>query len=115
MIQYVHYLQKKLSDNLANIFLFLAFAFLVVPVVSVKFPPILDYPNHYVRMWLLGGGVHIFPISEMYEVDWKNASTNIGIDVLSAIFEKFFPVTVCAPIVLVAALALPPLGVACLN
>jgi hypothetical protein len=115
MIQYVHYLKKQISDNLANIFLFLAFAFLVVPVVSVKLPPILDYPNHYVRMWLLGGGVHIFPISEMYEVNWKNASTNIGIDALAAIFGKFLPVNVFAPIVLVAALVLPPLGVACLN
>jgi hypothetical protein len=115
MNQYAYYLQKKFSENLANIFLFSAFAFLVVPVISVKFPPILDYPNHYVRIWLLGGGVNIFPVSEMYEVNWKNASTNVGIDALAAILGKFLPVNVCAPLVLVAALGLPPLGVACLN
>ena len=28
----------------------------LVPVLSVAMPPLLDYPNHLVRYWLLSGG-----------------------------------------------------------
>jgi hypothetical protein len=117
MIQAKHSLLKRFSveENLVILFLFIAFVSLLVPVVSVKMPPILDYPNHYVRMWLLSGGIKIFPISEMYEITWKNASTNIGIDAFASLIASFLPIKVVAPFLLVAALVLPPLGVVCLN
>ena len=66
-------------------------------------------------MWLLGGGLKIFPLSEMYGVMWGNASTNIGIDLIAALFGNFLPITIIGPFVLYLALALPPLGAVLLN
>ncbi|MGO7800727.1 hypothetical protein ACC710_38080, partial [Rhizobium ruizarguesonis] len=47
------------------------------------FPPILDYPNHYARIWLLSGGIGDQPFPEIYAVDWNRTFTNVGIDVLA--------------------------------
>lgn len=102
-------------DLPSAIFLFAALAILVVPVLAVKMPPLLDYPNHYVRMWLLGGGLEIFPLSEMYGVLWRNASANIGIDIIATLLGSFLPITIIGPLVLLLALAMPPLGAALLN
>ena len=44
-------------------------------------PPLLDYPNHFARIWLLAGGAGAQPVSGFYAVDWSGAWTNIGIDV----------------------------------
>jgi len=95
--------------------LFSSVFLLLVPVFAAKIPPILDYPNHYARMWLIAGGARIYPISTMYRVVWGNASTNIGIDVVAALLGSIVPSAVISQLVLFFALALPPLGAACLH
>lgn len=102
-------------DLPSAVFLFAAIVILAIPVLSVRMPPLLDYPNHYVRMWLLAGGLKIFPLSEMYGVLLGNASANIGIDIIATMFGSFLPITIIGPLVLFLALAMPPLGAALLN
>jgi len=88
---------------------------LALPVALVHWPPLLDYPNHYARMWLLSGGVHVYPLSTMYQVTWHNAFTNIGIDVIAFVAGRVLPIQLVAHSLVVAAVALPPLGAHCLN
>ena len=103
------------SGRLPGFLLLAALALLAVPVLSVRMPPVLDYPNHFARIWLLTGGAEAPPVSGFYAVDWAGASTNMGVDVLAAVLGMAFPVSVLAPFFLVAALVLPPLGAAALN
>jgi hypothetical protein len=88
---------------------------LAVPVALVRVPPLLDYPNHLARIWLLAGGIGHPPLDAIYVVDWSGASTNIGIDLLAATIGHLVGGLVLAPLLLVAALILPPLGASLLN
>jgi hypothetical protein len=88
---------------------------LALPVLSARVPPVLDYPNHFARVWLLAGGAEAPPVSGFYAVDWAGASTNVGIDVLAAVLGPALPAGVLGPLLLLAALILPPLGAAALN
>ncbi len=101
--------------RLFGLLLFAALALLALPVLSVRMPPVLDYPNHFARIWLLAGGAESPPVSGFYAVDWTGTSTNMGIDLLSAFLGVALPASVLAPAFLVAALILPPLGAAVLN
>lgn len=101
--------------RLPGLLLLAALALLAVPVLAVRMPPLLDYPNHVARIWLLAGGADAPPVSGFYAVDWAGASTNMGIDVLAAVLGTALPATVLAPLFLLAALILPPLGAAALN
>jgi hypothetical protein len=103
------------SKGETTIVVFVALAGLALPAALVKWPPLLDYPNHYARMWLLAGGADTFPLSRMYQVAWEKASTNIGIDVIAAALGHVFPFGLIAHALVIAAIVLPPLGAACLN
>lgn len=87
----------------------------IAPVAAVRWPALLDYPNHYARMWLLAGGAELAPLSQMYRVSWGNTSTNVGIDLVAALLGNVLPVTAIGPLLVTAALVLPPLGAARLN
>lgn len=90
-------------------------AALALPVAVAPVPPLLDYPNHLARIWLLAGGIERPPMSGMYAVDWSAASTNIGVDLLAATVGRLLGGEALAALLLVAALALPPLGAALLH
>lgn len=93
----------------------LALGTLVLPVALTHMPPLLDYPNHLARMWLLAGGAEQAPLDGIYGVDWSGASTNIGIDLLAATLGRLVGGWVLAPLLLGAAVLLPPLGAVLLN
>lgn len=93
----------------------LAFAALAVPVALVRMPPLLDYPNHFARIWLLAGGMDDPPLSSIYVTDWSGASTNIGVDLLAATVGRLIGGETLAELLLASALILPPLGAALLN
>ena len=57
----------------------IGFLLAVATIFAVDMPLVLDYPDHLARFWLLSGGDKIAPISHMYQVDWQQASTNIGV------------------------------------
>lgn len=66
------------SDARSVAALFVAVLLSVAPAMLVRIPPVLDYPNHYVRLWLLTGGVDHPPLSRIYAVDWSRASANMA-------------------------------------
>jgi hypothetical protein len=92
-----------------------ALAAVALPGLLVAMPPLLDYPNHYVRIWLLAGGANEAPLSQIYAVDWRAAWTNVGIDLLARLVGPVIGVRALAPLLLAAALALPPLGAVALH
>jgi hypothetical protein len=82
---------------------------LLVPVLLAEYPPLLDYPNHLSRLWLLSGGARLPAVARMYAVSW-DALTNIGIDLAAVSLSKLFGYIVVGRILVAASVVLPPLG-----
>lgn len=79
-------------------------------VLLFPFPPVLDYANHYARIWLLSGGIGEPPFPEIYAVDWNRTFTNVGIDVLATWMGPLVGADRLAGALLFLAIVLPPLG-----
>jgi hypothetical protein len=93
-----------------------AFLILVAVFVAVfKFPPLLDYPNHYARMWLLAGGINTPPFHQIYAIDWNRTFTNVGIDLAAYWLGPLIGVSLLARSLLFLAIVLPPLGAIALH
>ena len=90
-------------------------ATLALPVLVADVPPLLDYPNHLVRLWLIAGGADTPPLSQMYAVSWGSAHTNVGIDYVGAALGRFVPAAALGSALVLLALLLPPLGAVALN
>ncbi|MCM5553604.1 hypothetical protein [Pleomorphomonas sp. NRK KF1] len=86
-----------------------------VLVAIFRVPPILDYPNHLARIFLLAGGLDQPFLSSAYAVDWSQARTNIGIDLLAYWLGPLIGPEVLARSLLFLAIVLPPLGAIMLN
>lgn len=86
-----------------------------LPVLMVAVPPLLDYPNHMVRFWLLSGGADTAPLSRFYAIDWSRTATNIAMDALAAGLDHLFPAEVTGRIVLGLSALLPPAGAILLS
>lgn len=67
----------------------LIFAAASLPLLLVRIPPIMDYPNHLARIWLLSGGAATHPMSSFYVVDWSRSATNVGVDWIAAQLGQF--------------------------
>ena len=85
-----------------------AAAIVLWPVLVTAMPPVLDYPNHLVRFWLLSG--HIAAMSRFFAVDWTHTVTNVAMDMLAAVLGRIVPAPVAGRIILGLAAVLPPLG-----
>lgn len=104
-----------MSDRFFGILVLAALAMLTLPVLSVRVPPLVDYANHFARIWLLAGGAAVPPVSAFYLIDWTGTFTNIGLDLVAAALGPILPAEFLAPMFLIAAVVLPPLGAAALN
>lgn len=89
-------------------------ASLAIPILAVGIPQALDYPNHLVRIWLLGGGIAQPPLDSIYRLDW-DALTNIGIDLLAIPLARIMPAERVGQLYLFLGAALPVLGMAALH
>src|SRR5882672_10374065 len=81
---------------------------LLVPIWSAAFPPLLDYPNHLARSFVLA---HIndsaFTFSRFYRADW-GAYPYLGMDASLAVLDRLFPIETAGRVFLsLCALALP--------
>lgn len=88
----------------------MAYLALLVPVLIVDVPPLLDYPAHFTRMWLIGGGAAIPPLDEMYAVDFSQAWANIGIDLMALALGGILGKAAVPVLALALAVLLPSLG-----
>lgn len=84
-------------------------------VAIFRIPPILDYPNHLARIFLLAGGLEQPFFSSAYAIDWSQARTNIGIDLLAYWLGPLIGPEVLSRSLLFVAIVLPPLGAIMLN
>ena len=83
-------------------------AALLTPIWMVEFPPLLDYPNHLARSFVLA---HLndpaFTFSKFYRADW-GAYPYLGMDAVLALLGRLFPIETAGRIFLsLCALALP--------
>jgi hypothetical protein len=83
-------------------------AALLVPIWSAAFPPLLDYPNHLARSFVLA---HLndpaFAFSRFYRADW-GAYPYLGMDASLAFLGRLFPIETAGRVFLsLCALALP--------
>lgn len=84
------------------------FAMVVTPIWTVAFPPLLDYPNHLARAFVLA---HLndpaFTFSRFYRADW-GAYPYLGMDALLAVLVRLFPIETAGRVFLsICAAALP--------
>jgi len=88
--------------------LLLLAAMLVAPIWSAGFPPLLDYPNHLARSFVLA---HLhdpaFSFSNFFRADW-GAYPYLGMDASLAVLGRLFPIETAGRVFLsLCALALP--------
>ncbi|WP_070156746.1 hypothetical protein [Sphingobium phenoxybenzoativorans] len=86
-----------------------------IPILSVAHPPVLDYPNHLARIWLLSGKVNEAPLSAMYAADWSQASTNIAVDFVASSLARIMPIGALNLLLLLAMFLGPPVAAILLN
>ena len=84
-------------------------------IFGISLPPLLDYPNHLARYWLIAGGASVPPTSSMFAIDWRHASTNVGGDLIVALLVAIVPYWLAGKLLLVGAFAGPPAAAAWLN
>ena len=85
-------------------------ATLLVPLLLVDVPPLLDYPNHLARMYVLAFGAHDPILSRMYEQHWA-IIPNLAIDLVLPEMLKLLPIYLAGRLVLAATLLMPLVGV----
>lgn len=87
----------------------------LAPLGLTSMPPLLDFPDHLTRMWLISGGADRPPTSGMYKVDWSLTATNVAVDFigsrLATVLDFWWVVKVVAAVMFL----LPPFGAALLG
>lgn len=83
-------------------------AMLLAPIWTVGFPPLLDYPNHLARAFVLA---HVndadFSFHKFYRADW-GAYPYLGMDASLAVLGRMFPIETAGRVYLsLCAFALP--------
>lgn len=103
------------DDRLVLSCLAVAFACLALPVALVPIPALLDYPNHLARLWLIAQAPLQPPLAAFYEVDWSQAATNIGLDLLALLLGPSLGAEAVGRLGIALALGLPALGAVVLG
>ena len=116
-------LNTPIRSPLRGVFFFLHTGFYIglfvfaaaMLVIAFRIPPILDFPNHFARIFLISGGIDQPFFRSAYALDWSRARTNIGIDLLAYWMGPMIGPELLARSLLFLAIILPPLGAIALN
>jgi hypothetical protein len=84
-------------------------AVLLVPLFLVDVPPLLDYPNHLARMYVLAFGAHDPILSQMYQQHWA-IIPNLAVDLVMPEMLRVMPIYLAGRVVLGMTLLLPLVG-----
>ena len=87
---------------------------LVWPLVSVEIPPVLDYPNHLARAYLLHGGKNVAALAQFYAPRWA-VIPNLAVDLVLPPLLGVLPTHLAGRLVLGASLLLPLAAVFAYN
>jgi hypothetical protein len=82
---------------------------LLIPLFTVEIPPLLDYPNHLARMFVLAHGADDGFLSQVYEQHWS-IIPNIAIDAIMPAMLSVMPLYTAGKVVLAITLLLPVAG-----
>jgi hypothetical protein len=90
-------------------------ATLLAPLALVDVPPLLDYPNHLARAYVLALGQHDAFLSRMYATHWA-ILPNLAIDLILPPLLWIMPVHLAGRLLLGVSLLLPVIGtILCSN
>ncbi len=87
---------------------------LVAPLFVVEIPPLLDYPDHLAKMWVLAFGSGDPVVSRVYATHWSVIG-NLGAELAMPPLLPVVPLYWAGKLFLALALLLPWLGVIALN
>jgi hypothetical protein len=88
-------------------------ALILLPLLLVDVPPLLDYPNHLARLFVLAHPDDPI-LSRIYVQRWS-VIPNLAIDVVAPPLLRLLPVHVAGRVVLAVALVLPVIGCAAFS
>lgn len=84
-------------------------AALLLPLTLIEVPPLLDYPNHLARLFVLAFGADDPDLSRFYASHWT-IIPNLGIDLIGPPLLGLLPVHVAGRVLLGVVILLPVLG-----
>jgi hypothetical protein len=87
---------------------------LVAPLLLVDVPPLLDYPNHLARLYLLARGAADPVLAPTFVANW-GLIPDLGIDLVGVPLMRLLPPHVAGRLLLAIVLLLPYGGVLTLN
>lgn len=87
---------------------------LVAPLFVVDVPPLLDYPNHLARAFVLASLPDDTILARFYAPHWS-IIPNLGLDLITPPLIHLMPVHVAGRLIIAAALLLPSLGTIAYN
>ena len=102
---------KTLASALPRLGLLALIAVLLLPLWLVRYPPVVDYPDHLARSFIL---VHLkdpaYRFGSVYSSDW-GPYPYLGMDVLLVVFQHFLPAETAGRVLLsICVLAFPIAG-----
>jgi hypothetical protein len=89
-------------------------AILVAPLLIVDVPPLLDYPNHLARVFVLANLSHDPILARFYVAHWS-IIPNLALDLIAPWLIHVLPVHVAGRLLIAASLLLPVLGTVAYN
>jgi hypothetical protein len=89
-------------------------AVLLAPLFIVDVPPLLDYPNHLARVFVLASLPHDLVLAQFYAAHWS-VIPNLALDLAGPPLIQLLPVHVAGRLLIAAAVLLPALGTIAYN
>ncbi len=87
---------------------------LTVPLLAVRIPLLVDYPNHLARMQVLATGAGTPALHAMFRITWAFIP-NMAMDLLVPPLAHILPLTVAGKLFIAASILLPPAGTVALH
>jgi hypothetical protein len=87
---------------------------LLAPLLIVDVPPLLDYPNHLARAFILASLPDDTVLARFYTTHWT-IIPNLGLDLIAPSLIHLLPVDIAGRLVIATALLLPVLGAVAYN
>src|SRR5665213_2136688 len=84
-------------------------AILIAPLLIVDVPPLLDYPNHLARVFVLARLPHDPILARFYAAHWS-IIPDLALDLIGPPLIHLLPVHVAGRLLIAVALLLPVLG-----
>lgn len=89
-------------------------AVLLLPLLIVDVPPLLDYPNHLARLFVLASLPHDPVLARFYAAHWS-VIPNLALDLVGPTLLHTLPVHVAGRLLIAASVLLPVLGAIAYN